>query len=303
MFEVESAQDAHNQLEQLERKLDKNRLGPESIDNYINFYGSLPYATEIKQQKNYYRDEAGYEINDFNPDWKPSKRPADDEIRERVFQTLNTLFLRDLEVLGKFDTKTKSKFLRLLLMLANAGDINLRKIAKNLELNVLTVQNMLKALSDGEIISPVTPSGASLGKIAKPYKYFFSSPGLRQGLSSLRLYSGEDANPADSSRLRGQLLEETAAMYLKRLFVGQSTAGLVEYDARAGGADFIVMPRGLKSGAVILEVGYGKTNAKQVANTLKHFKGRYGLVITDRNLGLDKKNNSVFVPLKTFLML
>lgn len=304
MFEAESAQDAYERLKQTESEMDKDKHNPSTIDDYVNFYGSLPYAAEIKHQKNYYYNEISNEIHGPpEPGYKLSKRPAGDEIRERVFQTLNTLFLRDLEVLGKFDPRTKTKFLRLLLMLANAGEINLRKIAKNLRLNVLTVQNMLKALGDGEIISPVAPSGASLGKIAKPYKYFFSSPGLRQGLSSLRLYPNEKIDSGDSSRLRGQLLEETVAMYLKRLFVGQATAGLIEYDARSGGADFIVMPQGLKSGAVIVEVGYNKTTARQVANTLNHFRGRYGLVITDLDLKIDDKNKTVFVPLRTFLML
>ena len=307
LFEVPSAQEAYNNLKPLGVELEKQEAGTEAIDNYVNFYGSLPYAAVIKQRRRYYQEDTDFDVFTASHPHKqivePSKESSGNEIKERILQTLNTLFLRDLEVLGKFDIETKAKFLRLLLLLANANDISLRKVAKNLSLNVLTVQNMLKALSDGEIIIPIAPAGASLGKISKPYKYLFGSPALRLALSSLHLHSRGGLDPVAASRLRGQLLEDTVAMYLKRLFISQPVSGLVEYDARDGGADFIVMPRGLKSEAVVLEVGYGKKTAKQVASTLKHFKGRYGLVITNENLGLDEKNNAVFVPLKTFLML
>ena len=162
---------------------------------------------------------------------------------------------------------------------------------------------MLQALSDGEIIVPVAPAGASLGKIAKPYKYLFNSPALRLALSPLYLNSGEKIDPDDAGRLRGCLLEDAIAMHLKRLFVNQPLSGILEYDVSAGGADFIVMPRGLKSEAIVLEVGYGKTTASQVAKTLKRFKSKRGLVITNRTLSLDKQNDAVFIPLKTFLTL
>ena len=63
------------------------------------------------------------------------------------------------------------------------------------------------------------------------------------------------------------------------------------------------MPNGLKSEAIVLGVGYGKTDTRQITNTLKRLKGGYGLVVTDRPLSLNKDQNTVFVPLKTFLML
>ena len=303
IFETGSAEEAFKQLKQIESQ-ETATGGSGQVDDYVNFYGSMPYAPPIKYKHGCYETELQMSIEQSEQGLHPPGRTkAEREIKDRILQTLNTLFLRDLEILGNFDSKTKNKFIRLLLLLANADSINLRKIAKNLSLNVLTIQNMLQALSDAEIIIPVAPAGASLGKIAKSYKYLFNSPALRLALSSLHLNSGEKINPADVGRLRGCLLEDTVAMYLKRLFINRPLSGILEYDAVAGGADFIVMPRGLKSEAVVLEVGYGKTTAGQVAKTLKRFKSKRGLVITNRALDLDKQNDAVFVPLKTFLML
>ena len=63
------------------------------------------------------------------------------------------------------------------------------------------------------------------------------------------------------------------------------------------------MPRGLKSEAIVLEIGYGKTTANQIAKTLKRFKNGCGLVVAGKDLSLDKQNSIAFIPLKLFLTL
>ena len=304
IFEAASAEETFKKLKALELQTPATNSS-DQIDDYINFYGSMPYAAPIKRKHSYYEEKLRIEVHESGEQGlRPIGRAkAEKDIKDRILQTLNTLFLRDLEILGNFDTKTKNQFIRLLLLLANADSINLRKIAQDLSLNVLTVQNMLKALSDGEIIIPVAPVGASLGKIAKPYKYLFNSPALRLALSPLYLNAGDKISPLEIGRLRGCLLEDAIAMYLKRLFINRPVSGILEYDAAAGGADFIVMPRGLKSEAIILEVGYNKTTGTQVAKTLARFKDRHGLVVTNCKLGLDKQNNAVFIPLETFFKL
>ena len=303
IFEAASAEETFKKLKALElQALATN--SSDQIDDYINFYGSMPYAAPIKYKHSYYEEELQVDHELRERGFQPASRgKAEKEIKDRILQTLNTLFLRDLEILGNFDSKTKNQFIRLLLLLANADSINLRKLAQDLGLNVLTIQNMLKALSDGEIIIPVAPVGASLGKIAKSYKYLFNSPALRLALSPLYLNSGEKISPVEIGRLRGCLLEDTVAMYLKRLFINRPVSGILEYDATAGGADFIVMPRGLKSEAIILEVGYNKKTGTQVSKTLARFKDRHGLVVTNCKLRLDKQNNAVFIPLETFFKL
>ena len=208
IFEAGSSEKTFIQLREMQADK-KKRISDESVNNYIHFYGSMPYAAIIKNSYRYYEEAL---LNS-----QPNGSDAENEIRNRIIQTLNTLFLRDLAILGSFDTPTRNKFFNLLLFLANADNINLRKMGQSLELNVLTVQNMLQALTAGEIIIPVAPLGASFGKISKPYKYLFSSPALRLALSHLSLNSDNGLSSADTARLRGILLEDTVAMYLKRL--------------------------------------------------------------------------------------
>ena len=287
-------------IEEIVEKLKKLRLpsfnDKNQIQKYINFYGSMPYAAPIKHKHGLYKEEIH-----FN---KLAKSRAEKEIKDRVLHTINILFLRGLEILGNFDTATKNKFIRLLLLLANADNINLRKIAKNLNLNILTVQNMLQALKIAEIIIPIAPAGSSLGKIAKPYKYLFNGSALRLAISPILFNSSEKIDSQMINKLRGHLLEDIIAMYLHRLFINQPLPGVLEYDVAAGGADFIIMPRGFKTEAIVLEVGYDKTTSAQVIKTLKRFKNGRSIIVTDsKELSFDKHNKIIFLPLEIFLRL
>ena len=272
---------------------------PTTINSYINFYGSLPYTAIIKNDNLYYQHKKT--ASDSNN--QSTISTIEKAIKNRIIQTFNSLILKDLGALDNFNSNTRDKFLLLLLLLANADVINLKKLAKDLGLNVATVQRMLRVLHYAEVIIPIAPAGASFGKIARAYKYCFNSPDLRLALLPIDLNSGLGVDLNQTGRIRGALLEDVVAMYLQRLFINQPISGKLEYDAADGGADFIVMPRGLKSEAVVVEVGYNKSQPNQAIKTLRRFKNRYGLIITDKNLRLDSNNNVVFVPLSTFLML
>ena len=156
-------------------------------------------------------------------------------------------------------------------------------------------------LINSEILIAVPPLGATSGKIAKPYKYLFASPAIRQTLSNLHVNQVKEARLA---ALRGALLEDTVGFYLKQAFSNQPLGGLVEYDASASGADFIVMPTYNKNESIVVEVGWRKQTSRQVQATLKRVKSqRYGLVITDCQLALDDSQTSVFIPLQIFLLM
>lgn len=278
LFGSSSEQEIFSKL----KRIKTLEFSDKQVYDYVNFYGSMPFVATIKH--------SGPKTKDRN----------ESQIRDLILQTINTFSMRDLDVLSNFDAGTKSKFMRLLLLLANDNSTSLRKIAKNLELNTLTATNMLRALSDGEIVTSIAPLGSSFGKISKSYKYLFASPALRQALSSTKL---DLKTHEESANLRGSLLEDSVGMYLKRLFVSQPLKGILEYDANQGGADFIVMPRGLRSEATILEVGWGKNRADQVLKTRRQLKKAKGLVVTDGPLRFDDQNKVVFVPLALFFEL
>ena len=108
---------------------------PATINSYINFYGSLPYTAIIKNDNLYYQLKKT--ASDSNN--QSTISTIEKAIKNRIIQTFNSLILKDLGALDNFNSNTRDKFLLLLLLLANADAINLKKLAKDLGLNVATV--------------------------------------------------------------------------------------------------------------------------------------------------------------------
>ena len=292
LFDSDSATQAYDQLKYLEDETSRywHSLEPESaIESYITGYETLPYALAIKDRR--------------DPDnQKVPERYSTREIRISVRQTLEKVYNHDLPAVGQFDQSTRRHFPGLLLWLANSNQQSLNKMSNRLGLNVRTLQNMLEVLVNSEVLTAIPPFGSSSGKIAKPYKYLFTAPAVRQALNNSA--TGQPIDKTQLDQLRGDLLEDAIGLYLKQAFSDQPLGGLVEYDSSQSGADFVVMPTHIKTESIALEVGWQKKTGQQVWATLERTKSnRYGLVITSCNLKLDEDRRTLFVPLKTFFLM
>ncbi|MBI5207105.1 MAG: hypothetical protein HY934_04865 [Candidatus Firestonebacteria bacterium] len=88
-------------------------------------------------------------------------------------------------------------------------------------------------------------------------------------------------------------------MYLNR-FIPRFGGYSLTYDAASGGADFIV---NFINHKIIIEVGTGEKNFKQIINTSKKVSSKYGLIISNDDLSYDSEINAVKIPLKYFLLI
>ena len=292
LFDSDSVTQAYDQLKDLEDETSRywHNLGPKNaIESYVTGYETLPYALAIKHRRGADNQQVPEEY-------------STNEIRIRVRQTLEKVYNHDLPAVGQFDQSTRRHFPGLLLWLANSNQQSLNKMSNRLGLNVRTLQNMLEALVNSEILTAIPPFGSSSGKIAKPYKYLFTAPAVRQALNNSA--TGPTIDKTQLDQLRGDLLEDVVGLYLKQAFSDQPLGGLVEYDSSQSGADFVVMPTHIKTESIALEVGWQKKTGQQVWATLERTKSnRYGLVVTDCSLKLDQARRTLFVPLKTFFLM
>ena len=231
--------------------------------------------------------------------------------RNRIRDTLGLVLERDMDTIRNFDNKTKGAMFDFLCLLAHSDTISLNNISRYLSfgsqsgLAIDTIRAMLKALKQAEILTELPAWGSAFGRATKPSKYLFAAPALRSSLSPL---SDEQPGQSDSQRqqfdqLRGRLLEDAVAMGLKRSL--PPTCRL-SYDARAGGADFIVTIAGSHRQTIALEVGWQKHSQKQVDKTVKRVKpASYGLVISGavNRPRLSPDGQVVYLPLTTFLLI
>ena len=230
--------------------------------------------------------------------------------KRRLDFVLGAILINDLEVLGRFEPKTRGQIIDFLRLLANADSASLATMARNLTggrtrgPSINTLQDIIRVLLAAEVIIGVAPFGSGFGRVNRPYKYLFTAPALRSALSPLTNLT--DSSLTDSSGLRGRLLEDTVGLYLYHLAASRSAWSKLEYDAKSGGADFIQSHPTDQKQILTIEVGWNKTSHRQVSQTLKRLKrGNYGLVVAgNRNQSkLSQDRQAVYVPLQTFLLL
>ncbi len=196
---------------------------------------------------------------------------------------------RDLILSGDFDAETLVKIPDALFLLANSDEISTGKLADTLKLHSNTVNKILSALVDAEILVEAKPYGQPYKQIKKSSKYLFMGSNIRAGLLS----------GVFSVDLKGKLLEDYFALIFTKELYRQAK---LYYDYGKGGADFVV--RFLDNSEIVIEVGFGKEETNQVEKTLKTTKGRakYGLIIGSENLEL-VNDNIVKIPLDYFLLM
>ena len=208
LFDSGSAEEVYNRLADLKPDVEdywSGRDADRDINSYVLGYESLPYVLNIKSVK---------------------KSPAEDfkkiaVIRSSIRQTLERVYNHDVSLIGQLDQSTRQYFPSLLLWLANSDRQSLTKTSQRLSLNIRTLQKMLEILVSSKILMAVPTFGSTSGKIAKPYKYLFSTPAIRQALNNL---ASEHLIGRQFDKLRGSLLEDTHWSLFKTGFL-QSTAG------------------------------------------------------------------------------
>ena len=202
---------------------------------------------------------------------------------------LVNIIQRDLILAGDFDAETLVKIPDTLFLLANSDQISTGHLADTLKFHSNTINKILSALVDTEILLEIKPYGQPYKQVKKSSKYLFVSSNIRAGL--LSGVFGVD--------IKGKLLEDYFALIFAKELYEQAK---LYYDYGKGGADFII--RFLDNSEIVIEVGFGKEETGQVEKTFKITRGRakYGLVIGSEKLEL-VNDNIVKVPLDYFLLM
>ena len=290
------------------------------IDPYINRYLTLPYAVmgqyDSGNDGGYPSDSYAYSSVSGFVSYE-AELSQELQIKDQIQQTLGRVLERDLAAIHSFDRQTRATALDFLRLLADSDTISLSKISKSLSpdrskpLAINTIRDLLKALKQAAVLNEILPLGSSFGRVSKSSKYLFAAPAIRSALLPLvqaRNYSRQPEGESGLKQklLRGRLLEDTVGMYLKRLFVNRPLPGVLEYDARDGGADFLISRVTDRLEVIPIEVGWSKRSHRQIAQTRRRLKSSpYGLVVTGGLSGpsLVAGDKTVYIPLSLFLLL
>jgi len=99
---------------------------------------------------------------------------------------------------------------------------------------------------------------------------------------------------------QGKLLEDSIGFHLYREFILRSD-GIIRYDSAQEGADFILQIGNTKK--IVMEVGLGSKDKKQVISTMRKIKSDYGIIFSNAELKFDGETNIVSIPLDFYFLM
>ncbi len=210
------------------------------------------------------------------------------KIIEKVRSLINNIIIKDIPFVTELKSTTFSKLEELIFLLASSHQISFENLASALKMNYRTVVSGIDVLVKSGLITKVNAFGRAYTGVRKAPKTLFLSPSLRYSIL------GGIQKPEN----RGSLLEDYCSLLFTKDF--QPYLESVTYDYAEGGADFILT---LKDRChIVVEVGFNKEEIKQVENTLKKVKGKYGIVFGSKKLELINKS-IVKIPLRYLLLI
>ncbi len=242
-----------------------SQVNPEEVEKYINVE-NLPFS--LNKDKN--------------------------KIYEKIKLLIDKVINVDIRNLTKFNSDTLLSIKRLLFILADSLDApSTTKISSILEINRVTLINILDILEKAELLIKIQPYGSNISKSKKPSKFLFMSSTYRMALLSIT------GDASTYLTRQGKIMEDVVGTYLYKNLISPAIAS-INYDPLAGGADFILDIENKKK--IIIEVGMNKKNGEQILKTMKKINAKYGLVISNSNDLVSFKDNIVFLPFKIFLL-
>ncbi len=195
--------------------------------------------------------------------------PDEISIYNAISLLLDKIIKQDMLTLGNFDSNTLGVVKRILFAIAENDTTSLTTLEKKFAIHRLTISNIFEALEKAELLIKIPAHGSNMTIANKPNKYLFMSSAIRM---SFFYFTG---NENTYLTRQGKLLEDSVGAHLYREFILRSH-GIFRYDSAQGGADFILQIGNDKK--IIIEVGIGKKDSKQVINTMQKVKSDYGII-------------------------
>jgi len=264
----QTAQEAHAKLKELGSDVNAywSKVDRNDIKKYLS-YGTFPFSLMM---------------------------PDEVSIYNNISSLLDKIIKQDMPILGSFDQDTLGAIKRILVAIAENDVTSLTTLAEKFGINRLTIANIFDALEKAELVIKIPPHGSNMTIANKPNRYLFMSPAIRM---SFFYFTG---NESTYLTRQGKLLEDSIGAHLYREFILRGD-GIIRYDSAQGGADFILQIGNSKK--IVIEVGLGSKDKKQVINTMRKIKSDYGVVFSNTELKVDKEVDVISIPLDYYFLI
>jgi len=220
--------------------------------------------------------------------------PNESAVYDSISLLLDKIIKQDLPMLGNFDSNTLGVVKRIIFAIAENDTTSLNVLEEKFKINRLTIASIFNALEKAELLIKIPAYGSNMTIAKKSNKYLFMSPAIRM---SFFYFTGQESTYLTR---QGKLLEDSIGSHLYREFIIRGQ-GAIRYDSEQGGADFVLQI--LNNKQIIIEVGMGDKDKKQIVNSMKKINSDYNLIFSGSGLQIDKESKTVSVPLEYYFLM
>lgn len=220
--------------------------------------------------------------------------PNETAVYDSISLLLDKIIKQDLPALGNFDSNTLSVVKRVIFAIAENDTTSLNVLENKFKINRLTIASIFDALEKSELLIKIPAYGSNMTIAKKANKYLFMSPAIRM---SFFYFTGQESTYLTR---QGKLLEDSVGSHLYREFIIRGQ-GAIRYDSEQGGADFILQILNAKQ--IIIEVGMGGKDKKQIISSMKKINSAYNLIFSRSELQIDRESKTVSVPLDYYFLM
>ncbi|MBE6494725.1 MAG: ATP-binding protein [Methanosphaera stadtmanae] len=269
----------------------------------ILFNQKISHITECERKiNNILINNPAYTSNDWNDYFKFGGFPAYfKEINHRILlkkivDMTERVINVDMTNIKNFTIENQINANRLLryLSLQRSSDVSQVKLSKELNTSQSNIKNILNILEKTHLIYHLEAYGTSTKRISKAYKYYFATSSIKNALSTI---TGNTMK--NTSEYEGILLENLVASTLNNIKKQENHYFTIYYDSnKKNNVDFLLQEE--FKNPIPIEVGIGKKDKKQIKYAMNYYDSPYGIIVSNTTFNIEKKDDVIYIPPKTF---
>ena len=219
--------------------------------------------------------------------------------QKKLLYGIDSIIEKDLKTIETISQNSENHANRLIKFLAQKvpGEVSQNTLSNLIKASSSTVNNILELLEKTHLIFHYEPYAGPKARIKSSWQYYFATASIRHAINNNWGFS-----PMNQDEYEGILLENLIASGLFNLKNNEDHFDFdIFFDSSKGGVDFLIR-RGFEN-PIPIEVGRGKKTKRQIINAINRYDAHHGIIISSTTLNIEKEDNIIYLPYKTFSLM
>ncbi|WP_292791305.1 AAA family ATPase [Methanobrevibacter sp.] len=221
---------------------------------------------------------------------------------KKLYYSVESVVTKDLGTMNNLTANSQTNALRLMKFLAEKypGDISQNALANKIKTSAGSVNTIMDLLEKTHLIFHTEPYSGANARVKRSWQYYFATPSIMHAINTKFGFSS-----INLTEYEGILLETLVGSNLVNL---KNSEQFFEfsifndtYKVKKQRVDFIIKKE--FDEVIPIEVGHGDKDTNQIKDAIRRYKASHGIIISDTTKTIEKVDNVIFVPIKTFSLM